>query len=90
MKIIKCESWVLRGHTYTKIIEHQIVVRMNLNERKSVQCRFIQCCLTFLHSDAEAQVASVATNAIAKKMFGQLKVERFFEAPGRTDCYISC
>lgn len=63
---------------------------MNLNERKPLQCQFIQCRLTFFHSDAEAQVASVATNAIAKKIFGQLKVERFLETSGRTDSYISC
>lgn len=68
--------------TYTEIIEYQVIVRVNLYERKSLQNRFIQCSLAFFHGNAEAQIAGVAADSIAKELFGQLKIEGLVEASG--------
>lgn len=75
---------------YTEIVQYQVVMGMNLHERKFPQNRIVERRFTFLHANAETEEARVATDAVARKMRRQLKVERFIESARRSNRDVPC
>lgn len=71
------------------IVQDQLVVCMELHQRRLSQCVLVQIGSKTFGNQREVQEAVVTSGLIAQELFWQLKVERMMEGTLRSDCDIS-